>query len=72
MDDMRETIEHRREEMTRGPREPQYDQMEQAAAEFKREAEQHPGYTQGEDIPTTDVPEDERLDRPVGTESDSY
>ncbi|HLJ68962.1 MAG TPA: hypothetical protein VKX16_16540 [Chloroflexota bacterium] len=72
MDEIRETIEERREQATAGPNEPQYDQMEQAAAEAKQEAEQHPSWTQGEDIPTQDVPEDERLTRPVATETDSY
>lgn len=74
MDDntLRETIESRREQMTTGPKEPAYDQMEEAAEEFRQEAMQNPGYSQGENIPVQDVPESERLDRPVGTESDSY
>ena len=72
MDDEREAIESRREKMTAGPQEPQYDQMEKRAEEVKQEALRNPGFTQGEDIPVQDVPEDERLQRPVATETDSY
>ena len=72
MSERREEIEERRDEMTAGPDEPAFDQMEQRAQELKQEAEQHPGFTQGEDVPVEDVSEDERLQRPVATETDSY
>ena len=72
MDQMRETVEERREKATAGPNEPQYDEMEEAVVEARQRAEQNPSWMQGEDIPTQDVPEDERLSRPVGTETDSY
>jgi hypothetical protein len=72
MENERETIESRRDQMTAGPQEPQYDQMEGRAEELKQEALRNPGFTQGEDIPVQDVPEDERLQRPVATETDSY
>ena len=45
--------------------------MEQAAAQFKAQAEQNPDWQEGR-TETVEVPEDERLDRPVGTETDSY
>ena len=70
-EEIREFIESRREEATAGPAEPAYDQMEQAAAQFKAQAEQNPDWQQGR-TETVEVPEDERLDRPVGTETDSY
>lgn len=72
MSERREEIESRRDEMTAGPEEPAYDEMEQRATELKQQAERNPDFTQGEDNPVQDVPEDERLQRPVATETDSY
>jgi hypothetical protein len=71
MDDMRETVESRRDEMTAGPTE-NFEQMEHVAVEARQSEEQHPSWTQGQDIPVQDVPQEERLSRPVATETDSY
>jgi hypothetical protein len=42
------------------------------AREKQQQEKQNPSWTQGETIAIQDVPEDERLQRPVGTETDSY
>jgi hypothetical protein len=72
VDDIKETIEQRRDEMTAGPNEPQFDRMEQAAREAKKQEEKNPEWTQGETIPVQDIQASERLQRPVATETDSY
>ena len=52
---------------------PGYEQVQETADEVRQEAiESGEAFSQGEDIPPQDVPASERLDRPVGTESDSY
>jgi hypothetical protein len=72
MPDRREEVESRRDQMTAGPAEPEYERMEQVAREKQQQEKQNPSWTQGETIAVQDVPEDERLQRPVGTETDSY
>jgi hypothetical protein len=72
MSEMREKVEERRDQMTAGPQEPQFEQMEAVARESKQHEQQNPDWTQGQDIPIEDVPEDERQQSPVGTETINY
>jgi len=69
-DELRKTIEERRDEMTAGPTEG-YQDMDKAADTFQREAQQHPDFQSGRSE-VVDVPENEQLDRSVATETDSY
>ncbi len=67
----RENIEEKAKELQGFGVEPGWEKMEEAAQKAKEQAEENPSWTQGhEEI--VDVPEDERLQRPVGTETDSY
>lgn len=68
--DPREHIEQMSQELADDQPSPGWEQMEQAARNARQQAGDF--VQQGEDIPPQDVPESERLDRPVGTETDSY
>ena len=68
-EEARERIERQAEEMDPTPS-PGWEKMEEVAREARQQAGDD--VQPGEDIPLEEVPPEERLDRPVGTESDSY
>lgn len=68
-EEARESIERKAEEADPTV-DPGWAQMSQTAEQARQENPQP--WSQGDTIPTEDIPESERLDRPVGTESDSY
>lgn len=67
----RENIEKEAKDLQGFGVEPGWEKMEEAADKAKQQAQEHPGYTEGHEE-HVDVPEDERLQRPVGTETINY
>jgi hypothetical protein len=68
-DTFRERVESKVDEFAGGP-EPGWEKMEQAASQAQQSNQIPSGADQAN--PNQPVPEDEQLQRPVGTESDSY
>lgn len=71
MDDMRERIERKADEADPTP-DPGWEKMEQAGEQARQQFEQSGALNDTSPTPHQDVPQDEQLQRPVGTESDSY
>jgi hypothetical protein len=66
----REEIERKAQEIDPNP-DPGYDKLEKTTRKLQEEEQEHPVWKQGH-TDTVDVPEDERLRHPVGTESEYY
>lgn len=67
----RENIEIQEQKLRGGRPDPGWEKMERAARQVDQQVEQNPPFEEGF-TEHVDVPEDERLSRPVGTETDSY
>jgi hypothetical protein len=67
----RENIEKQKKDLAGFGVEPGWEKMEEAADKAQQKAKQDPGWTEGHEE-HVDVPEDERLQRPVGTETINY
>jgi hypothetical protein len=68
---MRERIERKASEADPIP-DPGWDKMEQAGEQARQQFEQSGALNDTSPTPHEDVPQGERLQRPVGTESESY
>lgn len=68
-DTFRERVESKQDEFAGGP-EPGWDKMEQAAHQAEQSNQIPAGGDQAN--PNQPIPEDEQLDHPVATESNSY
>lgn len=67
----RENIEKQKKDLQGFGVEPGWEKMEEATEKAQQKAKQDPAWTEGQEE-HVDVPEDEQLQRPVGTETINY